>query len=274
VSRSPDAPERTADPGSKSDLRARLANLLLGHPSGAGYPDRRPTDGAWNSAKAKFAEAWQRHEDRWPHPEEKAKRAELSSSVERELADGCDKIQEAEQELTSRLLDIEAEQPGRSLVGLKFCVKGRERLLEKATEYMREMPGLTPAQALTLVPDSLRYTFGYHSDSYSDGVRADIDRLKHAGFEMIKLKNFWDDREYKGINTQWRDAGTGKRFEMQFHTTVSFEAKQLTHDAYERIREPANITSRRELRALHRLQRDVTKAIPVPPRAREIGEQA
>ncbi len=69
------------------------------------------------------------------------------------------------------------------------------------------MPGFTPAQALALVPDSLRYTFAYDSDSYSDGVRADIDRLKQSGFEMIKLKNFWDDEEYRGINSQWRDTG-------------------------------------------------------------------
>ena len=27
---------------------------------------------------------------------------------------------------------------------------------------------------------------------------------------------------------------TGQRFEVQFHTRISFEAKQLTHDAYKR----------------------------------------
>src|SRR5580700_144366 len=50
------------------------------------------THSDWNSAKTKFAEAWHRHENRWPHPEQKAKRAELSSSVERDLTGGCDKI--------------------------------------------------------------------------------------------------------------------------------------------------------------------------------------
>ena len=28
----------------------------------------------------------------------------------------------------------------------------------------------------------------------------------------------------------------GQRFEVQFHTRISFEAKQLTHDAYEKLR--------------------------------------
>ena len=39
--------------------------------------------------------------------------------------------------------------------------------------------------------------------------------------------------QYKGINSQWIDPESGQRFEVQFHTRISFEAKQLTHDAYE-----------------------------------------
>ena len=37
----------------------------------------------------------------------------------------------------------------------------------------------------------------------------------------------------KGINSQWIDPDSGQRFEVQFHTRISFEAKQLTHSAYE-----------------------------------------
>ena len=42
--------------------------------------------------------------------------------------------------------------------------------------------------------------------------------------------------QYKGINSQWIEPDSGQRFEVQFHTRISFEAKQLTHDAYERLR--------------------------------------
>jgi hypothetical protein len=270
VSRSPDAPELAAESGNETDLRARLENLRPGHPSAAGYSDRPSTDSVWQEAKARFAEAWQHHRERWPHPERRAERRELTGAVERELADGCDKIQAAEEEITSRLLDIEAEQPGRTLVGLKFCVKGRDRLIEKASEYMREMPGFTPTQALALVPDSLRYTFAYHNDSYSDDVRADIDRLKNSGFEMVKLKNYWDDPEYKGINSQWRDPQTGQRLELQFHTSISFEAKQLTHGAYERLR-AGDVSDEEELE-LEDFQRKVAAVIPWPPGAIDITE--
>jgi hypothetical protein len=272
VSKHPDAPELATDSSGKksTDLRTRLAELPPTHASNPDYPTRPATDGAWQEAKARFAEAWQSHQERWPHPEEKAKRAELSATVERELADGCDKIQAAEEEITGRLIAIEAEQPGRILVGLEFCLKGRERVIEKATEYMQEMPAFTPTQALAIVPDPVRYTFAYDTNTYSRGVLADIDRLQFSGFEMIKLKNYWDDPEYKGINTQWRDAGTGQRFEVQFHTAFSFDAKQITHEAYERLRE-GEVTDEEELE-LEDVQREVTVAIPWPQGASEISE--
>ena len=78
----------------------------------------------------------------------------------------------------------------------------------------------------------MRYTFTYSPDGYADGVRADVERLKASGFEEIKLKNLWSSSQYKGINTQWRRPETGLRFEVQFHTEESLQAKELTHGAY------------------------------------------
>jgi hypothetical protein len=61
----------------------------------------------------------------------------LSTAVERELADGCDKIQVAEEEVTGKLGAIEAQQPGRTLAGLGFRLKGRDRA-------RRFCPGCSP----------------------------------------------------------------------------------------------------------------------------------
>jgi hypothetical protein len=92
---------------------------------------------------------------------------------------------------------------------------------------------------------------------------ADVDRLKAEGFELIKLKNLWPDNQYKGINSQWLRPESGSRFEMQFHTPESLEAKELTHQAYERIRGPdATPAERREARAF---QRQVNELLPTPP---------
>ena len=86
------------------------------------------------------------------------------------------------------------------------------------------------------MPDAIRYTFQYQAAHYTQGVWMDIERLKSQGFELQKLRNSWSDEQYKGINSQWIERDTGQRFEVQFHTRISFEAKDLTHDAYERIR--------------------------------------
>lgn len=270
------APERAADLAREAprDLRARLDNLSAGHPSAADYRRSPSPDDSWRQTVAGYAEAWQRHQERWPHRDQKAESEKSQTAGERDLALGCDMIKVVEQEITDRLRAVEAQQPGRTLTGLEFCLKGRERVIDKAAQYMREMPGFTPAQALAMVPDPVRYTFTYEPEAYADGVESDIDQLKTAGFEMIKLKNFWHDQEYRGINSQWRDSWTGQRFEVQFHTLISFEAKQITHSAYERLRNPAEIADRRELPELHKLQRDVTTKIPQPPGASQIRDYA
>ena len=261
------APERAADSARDvpTALHSRLKNLPAGHPSSADYRRSPSPDDSWRQTAAAYAEAWQRHQERWPRSDQTKDPSDVTGPADRHFAQACDKVEAAEQDITGRLQDIEAQQPDRALLGIEFCLKGRDRVVEKAAEYLQELQGFTPAQAVAMVPDSVRYTFGYETDSYVVGVKSDIDRLKADGFEMLKLKNLWGRLEYKGINSQWHDTVTGQRFEVQFHTKISFEAKQLTHGAYERIRDPASISDRRELAALHRLQRDVTARIPLPP---------
>jgi hypothetical protein len=229
-------------------------------------------DGSWQRAKARFTDAWQRHQEKWTRPEEKPSRDERTPEADRQLELACERIQAGEPVVTSQLKSIEAQRPGGRLAGLQFRLKGHDRLIQKAENDVLDKPGRSVEAALTLIPDAVRYTFRYETKDYTAGVRSDLGRLDAAGFEMLKLKNFWSDPEYKGINSQWRDSRTGQRFEVQFHTTISFEAKQLTHDAYERLRNPLPTTSRRETSALHRLQRDVTAKIPQPPGAKDIRQ--
>lgn len=274
MSRSTDAPELAVDSSQKTvtDLRSRLADLSPSHASNPDYPGRPSTDSAWRHGKAGFAEAWQRHQERWNHPEQKPERRDVSTTVEQELADGCDKIQAAEEEITSQLLAIEADQPGRVLVGLEYRLKGRDRIIEKAQQNLENKPDRTPEAALALIPDAVRYTFCYGNQDYATGIRDDIARLKAEGFEMLKFKNFWGDAEYRGINSQWRDERTGQHFEVQFHTAYSYEAKQVTHGAYERLR-TGDITDDEE-HELEMFQRKVTAAVPFPLGGLDIAEHS
>ena len=57
---------------------------------------------------------------------------------------------------------------------------------------------------------------------------------------------------------------------MQFHTRESFEAKQITHKAYEQLRDPQ--TTEDESGELHDYQREVSSKIPIPIGAQDIPE--
>jgi hypothetical protein len=186
------------------------------------------------------------------------------------IEEGCDRIREIEATVvTPAMRRIEAEDPNRSLVGLESRLKGRERLSEKVAEAVEER-GRSVVEALGFVKDAIRYTFCYSEDGYMQGVLADCRRLEDEGFGRFDRKNSWDGDEYKGINSHWRAPDEGQIFEVQFHTRSSFEAKQETHWAYERLRAlPEDEAEVRELRAF---QRKVTAKIPIPPGAADIPE--
>jgi hypothetical protein len=192
-----------------------------------------------------------------------AHRATVDAVYRRYAIDqGCARVEKLEREtVTPAMRRIEAEDPDRSLIGLEHRLKGKDRLTEKVAEAMTER-ARTPDQAFATVKDAIRYTFCYPDDHYTEGVHADCDRLEHADFEPVERRNSWENDEYKGINSRWRVPGTSQLFEVQFHTQASFEAKQETHGAYEKLRDPA--TSKAEQEALSAYQREVTARIPIP----------
>jgi hypothetical protein len=200
--------------------------------------------------------------------------AEYKKTVEAEyrayaIDQGCDHVEKIEKEIvTPEMHRIEAEDPDRHLVGLDFRLKGRDRVEEKITRQMDSQPDLTYQDAFASLKDAIRYTFAYPGDRYSDGVKADVDRLKSSGFELTELRNSWTNEEYKGINSRWRAPGGGQLFEVQFHTQESFEAKQRTHPAYEKLRNPATPKAQRD--EMEDFQHQVTSRIPVPRGATDI----
>jgi hypothetical protein len=163
---------------------------------------------------------------------------------------------------------VEGADPRRELAGLEHMVKGEDRLKEKLADAWHGRPALTVKQVLSMVPDAVRFTLSYSSEHYAEGVLADVDRLRTEGFELIKLKNLWHADQYKGINSQWFRSETGTRFEMQFHTPESLEAKELTHEAYECLRAnvalPVEEQDLVEDRELESFQRRVNALIATP----------
>lgn len=242
-------------------------------------------DSGWDVEAPRLAAEWADHARRWPAQDREATDDQppaddrpgswrgggrcLDASANRTVEQCCDRIRETEENvLTPAMLRIEKMDPERELVGLEYRLKGQDRIKEKVSEDML-YKGQPPEEALANVKDSVRYTFQYPEDSYSQEVRDDLARLKDAGFLEVELRNTWSSDYYRGINSRWREPKTGQLFEIQFHTRTSFEAKQLTHGAYERIRRPD--TSDAERGELDAFQRRVCSEIPVPAGAEEIG---
>jgi hypothetical protein len=202
--------------------------------------------------------------------------AEYKKAVEAEyraytIDQGCDRVHETEETVvTPAMRRIEAEDPDRDLVGLDFRLKGRERLSEKVLYHIRANPDISYDQAFGKVKDAIRYTFQYTEGHYADGVLADCERLKAAGFEFVDRRNSWGDAAYKGINSRWRVPESGQMFEVQFHTEASFQAKQETHGAYEKLRSPE--THKAERDALEDYQHEVSARIPLPRGATNIPD--
>jgi hypothetical protein len=239
--------------------------------------------GPWAEALPSLRAAWEEHEDRYPERERASPLTHTdgswSSGDTRRLTPGqnaeatkacADIHDEGERVAFPAMLQIEAASPNGQLVGLEHMLKGADRLKEKIADALRARPELTATQALSIVPDPVRFSYEYSPDRYADGVRADVERIKAIGFEEVRRKNLWSDEQYKGINSQWRRPETGLRIEVQFHTPASLEAKELTHKAYERIRSAA--TSPTERNELEAFQRRVNALLDTPPGTAEIPD--
>jgi hypothetical protein len=160
---------------------------------------------------------------------------------------------------------------GGRLEGLEHRRKDDGRIKEKVAEMLKRMPDRTVEDVVHALPDLIRYTFCFKSETYAAGYRDVKGRMEEQGYSMIYSKNHWrDDPGYKGINTRWVTA-EGQRFEVQFHTAESFYAKEhVTHTSYERLRNP--LTQDDERRELRSFQREVCSWITVPESATAIPD--
>jgi hypothetical protein len=238
----------------------------------------------WDGSVKESRWMWTEYQRKWP-PEERPAvnrpgdppgswRGEGDKYLPRAVNDrveaACDRVTEQEQEkISPALRAIESQDPDRHLIGFEHRLKGSDRIKAKVFRSIKNF-GRSPEQAVSQVPDTIRYTFQYQEARYTQGVLADITRLKDQGFELDKLKNSWSRDQYKGINSQWIEPGSGQRFEVQFHTRISFEAKQLTHGAYERLR--TQQADKFEQMVLEAFQKKVTADVPVPLGAESIPD--
>jgi hypothetical protein len=232
--------------------------------------------GSWDRAAAEFRADWAKYEERHPeegrpaphnHPDGSwscGDARKLTPGQNADVSSGYARIREVgERDIVPGILAVEAADPNRHLAGFEHHIKGEDRLKEKVAELLEPPSDVTASRALAAVADAVRFTFDYPESAYADGVHADVERLKGQGFALDKLKNSWVSDQYKGVNSQWHECVAGVRFEVQFHTRASHEAKEISHGAYERLRGSyAQDDEREELKAF---QRRVNAKVPTPP---------
>jgi len=238
----------------------------------------------WQEKLAESRWMWSEYQSKWPPTERptvdrsadssgswQGDRGRSLDSADNSRVDAeCDRIAKREEDkISPAMRAIESQDPERHLIGFERRLKDRDRIKEKVCDKMAEL-FCSAEEGVSVVSDAIRYTFQYREARYTQGVWRDLERFKENGFELRTLKNSWSDDQYKGINAQWIEPDTGQRFEVQFHTRISFEAKQLTHKAYERLR--ITQADKFEQMVLEAFQAKVAADVPVPLGATDIPD--
>jgi len=155
----------------------------------------------WDKAAEESRWMWGEYKRKWP-PDERPPvdtsadppgswRADrdkyLDRAGNRRVEAACDRIAKQEREkITPAMRRVENQDPDRHLVGFGNRLKGRDRIKEKVCRRIKDL-GRSPEQAVSRVPDTIRYTFQYKEKDYAHGVTADVTRLREQGFSLSRL---------------------------------------------------------------------------------------
>jgi hypothetical protein len=149
-------------------------------------------------------------------------------------------------------------------------LKSADRFAAKLARLVARFPGTPAEQLAATICDAIRYAFVFEPADYTEGTLLVHRKLKVQGFELEARRNRWDSPEFKGIWTCWRDPAHDQPFEVQFHTTASWDVVRQTHDSYVRITNPA--TAPAERARLRARQVAAAAAATSPPRCGQIAD--
>jgi hypothetical protein len=273
------APVEVVTDAGRRVAEQRTYRALVDHT--LGVPEGPKARGGWAEAAPELLASWRMLKEKYgyeerPEPTPQADGGSwrgkggrtLDAARNAEVDRGYARIREVgENVIVPAILRVAAEDPTRALAGFDRRIKGADRLKEKVADLLEPPSKLAADEAVYAIVDVVRFTFKYDETHYAVGVPADVERLKSQGLMLDRLKNTWGSEQYKGINTQWVEPGSRVRFEVQFHTQASLEAKELTHEAYEHLRSITERTpeTERETEELEAFQSKTNAQVPIPP---------
>jgi hypothetical protein len=177
-----------------------------------------------------------------------------------------------ERGLTPAMRRIEAQLDSGHLVDgtEEYALKTPDRFKEKVAREKEKNPDKPTEEIISEIHDAVRYTFILEVDEYYEAYWEAEGELESQGYELQVRRNMWANLEYKGINSRWQDPDSNLPFEIQFHTQDSWEVKQQTHAAYEKIDDVRTPVVERERLREH--QKEISARIPEPPQVMEIPD--
>ncbi|MFC3396804.1 XopAD/skwp family type III secretion system effector [Brenneria rubrifaciens] len=163
---------------------------------------------------------------------------------------------------------------GAYLAGLEHSVKSVSSLEEKlAEQFARHRQDWE--QAVAHINDALRYSVVLPHHAFVEAYRQVVVALEDEGHELLQRKNYFArwNMPFRSINVSLREAESGQRWEIQFHTGETFPLKARYHDVYkdqQRLSRQGQTSETVKARMNEALQ--AFRRVPVPAGCEEIDD--
>lgn len=214
---------------------------------------------------------WQKHLRYWQgHADPKPKRKLLSlfdDKIPNDIEKWYNKIVKAEPQITQTVQTAVAASGGK-MEGLEYRIKTKDSYLRKLeTDFQsvkQDDPSITKLRIAATIHDAIRYTAIADERSLYKLYGQVLEKLQDDDYQVLKVKNTWLEKlnPYKGINVIFRSP-QGQSFELQFHTSTSYDLKQnQMHRYYEEFRLPTTPAKRREELRLKMLELSERLSVP------------
>lgn len=133
-----------------------------------------------------------------------------------------------------------ATKSGSKLYGLQHKQKTLDSIMRKIQTDSNEK-GISPKQAAEDIKDAIRFTTVSKDGDFVRNYREFKYYMGQMGYEELKCKNYWNlyhegKAKHKQVTSVFGDH-TGYRFEVQFQTPSSLEAKEKKTKLYEEVRQ-------------------------------------
>lgn len=178
------------------------------------------------------------------------------------------KSKKVEQKTTNYMKMLEGNDV--KLEGLDYRLKSIESLTRKILSDSHA-EGISLEEAAENISDSLRYTLIISEKNYTSVVEKSLEQLEENGYKINKIKNYWGDDLYQGINASLTTPD-GVKMELQFHTEDSYHTKEtLNHKYYEIVRSESATTEEIGEAAEKMIYNQ--SLVKVPPNAENISKE-